>query len=239
MSEEKSINPFNKRLKASPEAKRRMAEHQALSAVDDLSAWKSIYQLSIELRNFEISQLVQRNNFFMIFQGVLLAGICQSPGQVPVVSLVICVVGALVALLQAGMAAGAKYWQEHWELNTTASENAMVELLKRHRVMRYIMSRQKMSIDKGIENRLLNRQAFVTLFGEDSNRNKIREGLKKSRPKAFLLNELIMMRFSTSRIPIYVGLVLAAGWLTLLICTFRIPGIDWHILEGVTGFKQS
>lgn len=215
-----------------------MAEHQALSAVDDLSAWKSIYQLSIELRNFEISQLVQRNNFFMIFQGVLLAGICQSAGQIPVVSMVICIVGALVALLQAGMAAGAKYWQEHWELNTTTSESAMVELLQRHRVIRYIMSRQKMSIDKGIENRLLNRQAFVTLFGGDSNRDKIRDGLKKSRPKAFLLNELIMMRFSTSRIPIYVGIVLAFGWVTLFFCTFRIPGLDLHVLESITGFKQ-
>jgi hypothetical protein len=238
MSEEASVNPFKKRLKASPEAKRRMAEHQALSAVDDLSAWKSIYQLSIELRNFEISQLVQRNNFFMIFQGVLLAGICQSAGQIPIVSLVICVVGALVALLQAGMAAGAKYWQEHWELNTTISENAMVELLKRHRVLRYITSRQKISIDKGIENRLLSRQAFVTLFGEDSNKNEILANLKNSRPKAVILNRLIMMKFSTSRIPIYVGLVLAAGWLTLLICTFRIPGLDWHIMESITGFKQ-
>lgn len=30
---------------------------------------KKIYYIAVKTRNFEISQLVQRNNFFMIFQG--------------------------------------------------------------------------------------------------------------------------------------------------------------------------
>ena len=33
---------------------------------------KRIYEVAIETRNFEIAQLVHRNNFFMIFQGVLI-----------------------------------------------------------------------------------------------------------------------------------------------------------------------
>lgn len=35
-----------------------------------------LYLQCIEIRNFEISNLVARNNFFMIFQGVLIAGLC-------------------------------------------------------------------------------------------------------------------------------------------------------------------
>lgn len=32
-------------------------------SINEFDAWKSVYELSIQLRNFEISQLVQRNNF--------------------------------------------------------------------------------------------------------------------------------------------------------------------------------
>ncbi|NKB83263.1 hypothetical protein HED51_05300 [Ochrobactrum grignonense] len=32
-------------------------------SINDYEAWKDVYKLSIELRNFEINQLVQRNNF--------------------------------------------------------------------------------------------------------------------------------------------------------------------------------
>ncbi len=38
------------------------------------------------MREFEITQLAQRNNFFMIFQGVLLAGVIQSAHSIPAVS---------------------------------------------------------------------------------------------------------------------------------------------------------
>ena len=38
----------------------------------------SKFDLDIRLREFEINQLTQRNNFFMILQGVMIAGIAQS-----------------------------------------------------------------------------------------------------------------------------------------------------------------
>ncbi|MHC1910589.1 RipA family octameric membrane protein [Klebsiella pneumoniae] len=41
----------------------------------DLRAVKRLYELTIRIRDFEITQLSQRNNFFMIFQGVLFAGL--------------------------------------------------------------------------------------------------------------------------------------------------------------------
>lgn len=71
--------------------------------------------IALKMREFEITQLVQRNNFFMIFQGVMLAGVIQSAHGKPVVSFLVCVAGFFMSLLQVGMASGAKYWQEYWE----------------------------------------------------------------------------------------------------------------------------
>lgn len=71
--------------------------------------------IALKMREFEITQLAQRNNFFMIFQGVMLAGVIQSSHAIPVVSFLVCVAGFLISLFQIGMASGAKYWQEYWE----------------------------------------------------------------------------------------------------------------------------
>src|SRR5450830_1129109 len=60
------------------------------SKVDhDYEAMKSIFKLCVEMRNFEITQLTHRNNFFMIFQGVLLSGVVQSSHMFPVVSFLV------------------------------------------------------------------------------------------------------------------------------------------------------
>ena len=42
---------------------------------ENISELKAVYKLAIETRNFEIQQLINRNNFFMLFQGVLLAAV--------------------------------------------------------------------------------------------------------------------------------------------------------------------
>lgn len=76
---------------------------------------KSDFDIALRMREFEITQLAQRNNFFMIFQGVMLAGVLQSAHTIPVVSFLGCVAGFFISIFQVGMAAGAKYWQEYWE----------------------------------------------------------------------------------------------------------------------------
>jgi len=83
---------------------------------------RSDFELALQMREFEITQLAQRNNFFMIFQGVLLAGIIQSTHSIPVVSFLGCVAGFFISLFQVGMASGAKYWQEYWEAKLTEFE---------------------------------------------------------------------------------------------------------------------
>ncbi|MEP9320449.1 hypothetical protein ABKS89_25110 [Pseudomonas sp. LABIM340] len=206
-------------------------------AASDLRAWKSVYELCIELRNFEITQLVQRNNFFMIFQGVLLAGICQSAGQIPIVSFMICLVGLSVSLCQAGMAAGAKYWQVHWELSTKLSESWVTQMYKVHSRLGHAIKEGDVEVDPLVMSKIERRRVLVHLFQDDSrSREEIKKELGRNWVKRRFVNYLIMRRFSASRIPIYVGMLLALAWFLLLVCTIKIPGLDWHVLDIVTGF---
>lgn len=80
-----------------------------------LESIKAVYEICIETRNFEINQLIQRNNFFMLFQGVLLAAALQNQASKPIVEVVICLAGVFVSMYQLQMACGAKFWQEWWE----------------------------------------------------------------------------------------------------------------------------
>src|SRR4051812_3139109 len=80
------------------------------------------FDIAMRMRDFEIGQLTTRNNFFMIFQGVLFAGLVQSTHSKPIVSVLVCVVGLLVSVFQIGMASGAKFWQEYWEAMLTQYE---------------------------------------------------------------------------------------------------------------------
>lgn len=77
---------------------------------------ESVYKLSIDTRNFEINQLINRNNFIMLFQGVLLAAVFQNQASKPVVEAIICICGIFVSAFQVMLSSGAKYWQEFWEL---------------------------------------------------------------------------------------------------------------------------
>lgn len=234
----RTLLPKRSKKRLSGVEEQRAAENAVTAAVGDLAAWKAIYKLCIELRNFEISQLVQRNNFFMIFQGVLLAGICQSAGQIPIVSFMICVAGLGISLLQACMAAGAKYWQVHWEINTQRSEQAMTKITQYHRVLRYQLTKRGVSIDKELEAKLENRALLVHLFEEDSNDDGVRKSVKESRPYAFFTNRFIMRKFSSSRIPIYAGFFLSLIWLVLLICTIRFEGVNVGVLDFIVGFQS-
>lgn len=214
----------------------REAEVAVTVAIEELKAWKAIYSECVKQRGFEMAQLIQRNNFFMIFQGVLFAGICQSAAMVPVVSMIICLVGLSSSLFQAAMAAGAKYWQEHWEVSTREAEIEMTLWLMAHRLLRTQVSKRKFKIRGDLLDRLEMRRTVVHLFEDNKNREKISKTLRKSRPWAKIMNIIIMMRFSASRIPVYVGLAFAVAWFVLFLCTFRIEGVEYRVPSEVTGF---
>ena len=92
---------------------------------EKLPELKAVYKLAIETRNFEIHQLINRNNFFMLFQGVLLAAVFNNQASKPFVEFVICFAGIFISWHQIGVAAGAKYWQEWWELKTSEIEERL------------------------------------------------------------------------------------------------------------------
>ncbi|MDT3335682.1 hypothetical protein Q4Q49_10265 [Shewanella sp. SP1S1-7] len=170
----------------------------------DVNALKALFKIALDKRDFEITQLVQRNNFFMIFQGVLFAGVMQSNHTKPAVTLLVCLAGLLISLFQTGMASGAKFWQEYWE---EALKNIEKELLTHiHRT------------DES-------RRATWSLFHD---RTAIYNGMVNKRlhshNKSFMsiTSWLVAKRFSVSRIPIYVGLSLSVIWAVMVFMAIDI-----------------
>lgn len=165
-----------------------------------ISELKAVYKLAIETRNFEITQLINRNNFFMLFQGVLLAAVFSNQAPKPIVEFIICFSGIIISGHQIKVAAGAKYWQEWWELKTSEIEDELKKAI-------------------GNDN-------FIPLFSLDNDetksfREKVVAKIESSQNK-FLendYNKIIKTKFSVSRVPIYTGFVLMLTWIALLFST--------------------
>ena len=171
---------------------------------------KAVYKVCIETRNFEINQLIQRNNFFMLFQGVLLAAALQNQGSKPAVELIICLTGIFVSIYQLQMASGAKYWQEWWESRLEEYE-------------------QKLGEHQGA-----NDASFHDLFtaSPDKVHSVISERLRR-KSKGKFSNLLILQAYQVGRAPIKVSLVLTLAWLTL---TFHC--IDFSSIPLPTGLVK-
>ncbi len=175
----------------------------------DVTALKSLFKIALEKRDFEISQLVQRNNFFMIFQGVLFAGVMQSSHEKPLITFLVCMAGLLISLFQVGMASGAKFWQEYWEEALQKIESRL--LLHIHKTDDSRREIWSLFHDRG------------TIYSEIVSRR-----LQNHKGGFFSpISWLVMRRFSVSRIPIYVGLSLSAIWLAMILAS-----VDF----GFTGF---
>ncbi len=164
----------------------------------DEKALKHLFKIALESRNFEITQLVQRNNFFMIFQGVIFMGLIQSTHTIAIVSFMICLVGLVTSFFQARMAAGAKFWQEYWEATLTKIEREL--LLQLH--------------DSNEERRAL----FALFHNHQEIYNSMVSQKIGTRSSSFV-NKMIMSRHSVSRIPIHVAISLGIIWFALLLCT--------------------
>lgn len=182
---------------------------------EPLIAAKRLYEQCIEIRNFEIGQLANRNNFLMIFQGVLFAGLVQSAGAFPIVSFMACLTGVIVSWYQTQIAAGAKYWQEHWEHELKEAEVRLIKLLAEagERTPVELFSKNPGQIKADVRSRL--------------------EAGTGSR----IIRVLILEKFSVSKVPIKLGLSLMAVWVTLLICTVNF-GWCLSVPDFITGFKK-
>ncbi|WP_213072761.1 hypothetical protein [Acinetobacter sp. ANC 5045] len=177
---------------------------------EEISELKSVYKLSIETRNFEISNLIHRNNFFMLFQGVLLGAVFSNQASKPYVEFIICLMGFFISWHQIKVAAGAKYWQEWWEVRTSDIEKKL---------------KDKMVALSGKSD------GFISLFDFDDTGDKSlyeqkvkNKTLKKNSSKSPELFEniskaLIGGRYSVSRVPITSGIILLITWGALFIST--------------------
>lgn len=164
---------------------------------------RMLYDIARSERTFEISQIVQRNNFVMIFQGVLFAGFMQASSNKDFPSLiafVVCAVGVLTGLAQYWMAAGAKFWQERWEIEVERIESKLKNLL---------------TLDQ-------QREDWVPLFTRCT---KEVESSVRKRMLGKLFGGAVAARRSPSRLPIFVALVFVVAWGTLAFAQLEIkPG---------------
>lgn len=176
-------------------------------------AGDKLYDQCIEIRNFEISNLVSRNNFFMVFQGVLIAGVIQASNDAPpIVQFLGSAIGLLLSIFQFMTASGAKFWQEAWEEQLNKAEDSLSELVTK------------------LEGRDFQR-LFTTKVSDTENYVKSR----LVRENGSCLNRLLVRRFSVSRAPIYAALAFIFFWLLMLLFTLNIPSMKW-VLSYITGF---
>lgn len=179
----------------------------------ELDSLKSVYEVSIQARDFEISQLIQRNNFFMLFQGVLLASVMQAENSRPFVEVVVCITGFLVSIYQIQMASGAKFWQEWWESRAEHFEDLLCEQLKTETYTPHKLF------------------SLPPKMAKTEVARKLTEGKNR-----FITNPLILSSFSVGRAPIKVGIVLAIAWLFLLGATLNLSAIFSWLPDIITGF---
>lgn len=186
-----------------------MSDEKKVALGQDVRALKALYQLSIENRNFEINQLGQRNNFLMIFQGVLLAGLTQSAGANIIVGpnflkYIVCLTGLLISVYQFWIGCGAKFWQIRWEIAVSETEKRLISKLKMY--------------DEE------DRQEYYDLFSRPLKDVvlDVEQELKSVNGKLSFIDKQILKKPSVSKVPIYVAMSLCIAWSILLAFYF-----DW------------
>jgi len=191
------------------------------------------YELALKQREFEITQLTNRNNFFMIFQGVLIAGLIQSHGKAfPIINFMVCLIGLLMSGYQACMAGGAKYWQIRWETAVKELEIKLLEAFKDEPfVMQLFTSDKKHLSEDEIArldevNKTPARKKDPLKFEEGFIDNLVKTDLREL-SDCSLAKTIITKRYSVSKIPIYVGVALALFWGILWINTFSLGGLNF------------
>lgn len=198
-------------------------------------------ELDLRLREFEINQLTQRNNFFMIFQGVLVAGLVQSHGTAaPIITFCMSALGFVTSMLQVGMAGGAKYWQSRWEASTRSSEIAIVlELLKLNKFAVQTFTHDSSLLSDAEQKQIRDWNSTHPEADEaltdDSDYIRsvvlkdIQGGPRKPVRRAldwWVRTFAIAPKWSVSRIPIWIAAALLLFWLVILAHTVHIPGLE-------------
>lgn len=194
-------------------------------------------EVDLRLREFEINQLTQRNNFFMIFQGVLIGSLVQSQGSsAPIINFSMSLLGCMVSVFQIGMAGGAKYWQSRWEAATRSSEiEIILELTKRNKSSVQTFTTDLSPLNdmeiakivahnnsvKKLEDKIINDPDYIKKIVEKDIERVSENCLSRLIDK--LVNEIVILpKWSVSRIPIWIGIFLFIFWLIIFLNSFKI-----------------
>jgi hypothetical protein len=214
----------------------------AASAVGDRA--KGL-ELDLHLREFEINQLTQRNNFFMIFQGVIIAGLVQSQGTAaPIINFSVALLGVGTSMLQIGMAGGAKYWQSRWEASTRTSEIEIVLALVQQRklaVQTFTHDLSLLTADEqkkvqdwnsaqtDINEKITDSSKLIQekVMADINRKSSIATAAQRSRRLLdwWVRKLAIEPKWSVSRIPIWVGAALFVFWTLIALHSIHIEGI--------------
>lgn len=208
-------------------------------------------ELDLHLREFEINQLTQRNNFFMIFQGVIIAGLAQSQGTAaPVINFGVALLGMATSMLQTGMAGGAKYWQSRWEASTRSSEIEIVLELVRQRKLAVQTFTHDLSLLTDDEQKkiadwnsaqtdpdemitdsseLIQKKVMADINCKPTTANPLR--LARRYLDWWVRKLAIEPKWSVSRIPIWVGAGLFVFWTVIALHSVHIDGITFDLPE--------
>jgi len=174
----------------------------------------SIYERVLTLRNFEITNLNNRNTFMWAVNAALFTYVSNQRE----LNILLPMMGIVISILQVQMAAGAKFWQEAWEIKLNEVEHKLYQVYQD-------------------ENKTLeNNDKFIHLFTTEENADnaklniehksksrieKIKIEVERNLNKEGCLNEginkLILNKYSVSRVPIYLGIWTGFFWGVLLI----------------------
>ncbi len=203
-----------------PSATNNSDDEELADCPKDEEAAHALYKQCLDIRNFEISNLASRNNFFMIFQGVLIAGVLQSSGSAPpVVMFLATLCGFGISVCQTMTSSGAKFWQNHWERELTKTEKNYGAVIKEASP----------------------KKRFYHLFKErksaDSNQTGKAGNPTPSETRG-VAERILIQRFSVSKSPVYAALIFSVFWLILLLCTLTYPRafIGEVITSSISGF---
>ena len=212
---------------------------------EHLSRLKSIYQITIETRNLEIGQLIQRNNFFMIFQGVLFACLIYSSNTVPFVQFCLCLVGTVTSYYQMKVAAGAKFWQEYWESEVVLAELQLKKFFENKKLLDFhplftkkIEEIKYQVYERLIDNKINDKQGKDPIVYDPK--------VHKFSSCCSYTNKIIINKPSVSKIPIRVGRFFMIAWGLLFISTLWYPNkllenkeLNENFLRGFPNHKEA
>ena len=242
-------------------------KQESISFLEKEKRLKKVYEITVKTRNFEIAQLIQRNNFFMIFQGVLLACIITSKDTVPFVQFIISSAGFYIAYCQTKVAAGAKFWQEYWESEVYKAEEQLQNLYQSTLLINEknqnfqffipLFTKSKEQVYNQVSERLLKTSSkkittmttttYPTLPVVKFNRFlKILFSGESLKPNIFSTNNLILEKPSVSKIPIHVGQCLIITWAILMLSCLGLYNkiMEWKpvndiVLRGFPTHKEA